>query len=212
MSLDTLLQRADIWRGGEHSLRHPRDARETGVPTGFSTLNQALPDMGWPCGALTEILFDQAGIGELRLLVPALESLTRQGRWVMLVAPPHLPYAPALTAAGIELARLAVVHPSRHQDSFWAAEQALRSGSCGAVLLWPQRPDMRQLRRLQLAAETGRAMGLLFRPRRDANQPSPAALRLELEPTATGLDLHILKCRGGWHTRPVSLDWPQVVA
>lgn len=206
MSLDTLLQRADVWRGGEHSLRHRRDTHEAGIPTGFEALDRQLPGMGWPRGALTEVLFEHAGIGELQLLTPALAEMTRQGQWVVLVAPPYLPYAPALTAAGIDLARLAVVHPSQHKDGFWAAEQALRSGSCGAVLAWPDNPDMRQLRRLQLAAETGNAMGLLFRTLRDVQQPSPAALRLELEPTATGLKLHILKRRGGWSTRPVLLN------
>jgi protein ImuA len=46
------------------------------TPTGFATLDQELPDAGWPKSTLIELLVQQAGIGELRLLRPALQVLT----------------------------------------------------------------------------------------------------------------------------------------
>jgi hypothetical protein len=51
------------------------------------------------------------------------------------------------------------------------------------------------LRRLQVAAETGRALGFAFRPLRAASNPSPAALRIAIE--ASPRQLRVLKCRGG---------------
>jgi cell division inhibitor SulA len=192
-ALDELLQQPGIWRGGEQ-------ARSTGlqhISSGFGELDQALPGGGWPLGALTELLHEQAGIGELRLFMPALARLSRQGRWVAMIAPPYIPYAPALAACGMDLSRLLLVHPRNPKEGLWALEQALRTGTCAAVLAWPREIDERNLRRLQLAAETGRSWGVLFRPRAAAGDASPAALRLEAEPDEEHTLLRLLKCRGG---------------
>jgi protein ImuA len=208
MSLDTLLQRADIWRGGENSRRNTQQS----ISTGDHPLDAQLPGGGWPLGALTELLFEHQGIGEFQLLIPAMAHLSREGRWLVWVAPPHLPYAPALAGAGMDLSRLLLVRPRLSKEALWAMEQALRSGVCGAVLGWPEEADTRTLRRLQLAAEAGGTMGVLFRPLREKKQPSPAALRLQLTPSATGLRIQILKRRGGWTTQPVFLQRSHAVA
>lgn len=213
MNLETLLQRSDIWRGGEHDLRD-RAAGEAAraIPSGHETLDAQLPDGGWPLGALTELLSQRQGIGELRLLLPALARLSRQGRWLVWVTPPHVPYAPALTQAGIELSRLLLVRHGDAIQQLWAMEQALRSGTCGAVLGWPAVSDNRVLRRLQLAAEAGHALGVLFRPWAMGAHASPAALRLRLESASDGLVVQILKRRGGWRTHPVLVRTDHAVA
>jgi hypothetical protein len=64
------------------------------------------------------------------------------------------------------------------------------------VLNWLPRADYQQLRRLQLAAETGAAIGFVFRPLGAASQASPAALRLSVSASANGPRIDILKCRG----------------
>ena len=197
MSLHDVLQRQDIWRGGQRAA-----AADHLLPTGNAALDAAIG--GWPRGTLVELLTDHAGIGEVTLLLPALAALARE-RHIVFVAPPHIPYAPALAAAGVNLSRLLWLRPAGAADMLWAMEQSLRSGVCGAVLGWPARPDQRSLRRLQLAAETGNALAVLYRPRRAADTASPAALRLELEPAAAGLHIRVLKRRGGWHTTPLLL-------
>lgn len=207
MSLETLLQRADIWRGGDHDLRRPAAGdRVWAVASGQRALDERLPHGGWPLGAVTELLLSSQGIGELQLLLPALAQLSRQDRWLVWIAPPYLPYAPALAKAGIDLARLLLIRHENSAQQYWAMEQALRSGACGAVLGWPAKPDNRVLRRLQLAAEAGHAMGVFFRPEAAARQASPAALRLRLEPSTDGLNIHILKRRGGWSSGPVRVQ------
>lgn len=198
-SLDTLLQSTRVWRAGEGR------CGPQGVPTGFAQLDALLPG-GWPRGALTELLSGHRGIGALGLLLPALRRLSTEGGWLAWVAPPHLPYAPALAAAGIELARVLVVEEPREHQGLWALEQTLRSGRCAAVLGWAGRLEPRALRRLQLAAATGGALGLLFRPRQHAGEASPAALRLALSPAPAGrLVVDVLKRRGGWPCGPVEL-------
>jgi hypothetical protein len=184
LALDALRQHPAFWSG--------REERET-LPTGFSPLDGLLPGGGWPVGALIEVLSAREGIGELRLLMPVLARLSRQGRFVVWVSPPHLPYGPALAACGVELPRLLVVWPPAPRDGLWAAEQALGSAACGAVLAWVAEAEDRSLRRLQLAAEKGKGLGILFRPTRVAERPSPAALRLLLEPARDGLAVRVLK-------------------
>ncbi len=61
------------------------------------------------------------------------------------------------------------------------------------------------MRRLQLGAENGHALGVLFRHASAAEERSTAALRLRLEATPKGLAVHILKRRGGHLGRPVML-------
>ncbi len=200
-ALDAVLQHPGIWRGDQLA-----QAEGDVLPTGFAELDEQLPGGGWPRGALTEILSVQEGIGELRLMLPALARASEESRWQVWVAPPHVPYAPALSVAGIRLERLLVAQPESDADAWWTAEQALRSGACSAVLAWLTTPDERRMRRLQLGAETGHAWGVLFRHARAAEERSTAALRLRLESTAQGLAVHILKRRGGHLGRPVLLD------
>jgi len=179
------------------------------MSSGFHMLDEELPGAGWPAACLTEILPAHEGIGELRLLGPALAALStlstlsgtsgntpEGGKQLAWIAPPYLPYAPALVAAGIALAHIIVVNTPNTQETLWAAEQALRSQSCGAVLLWSGTRDYTALRRLQLAAESSRALAFLFRPPATGMSASPAALRLGLESADGGLAVRILKRRG----------------
>jgi len=189
-----------IWRGSELAR-----TGYAGIASGFAALDAELPGGGWPRGALTEILPQHEGIGELRLLGPALAQLSSQGKFIAWIAPPYLPYAPALSAAGIALARVLIVKCARDSDSLWAAEQALRSAACGGVLAWPRDIRYTQLRRLHLAAEDGRCLALLFRPTQAEREPTPAVLRIALAASAGGLALSILKRRGAPLSRPIVL-------
>lgn len=167
------------------------------APSGLAALDAVLPDGGWPRGALTELLADTAGIGELALLLPALAGVNRAGLAQAWIAPPHLPCAAGLAQGGIDLGRLLLVATRDERETLWAAEQALRCAGLGAVLLWPAAPTDRSLRRLQLAAESAGSLGFLFRPAAAAAVPSPAALRLQLAPRNSGLEVRIIKARGG---------------
>lgn len=203
--LDTLLRQPGLWRAGERV----RNTKQPHVPSGFAGLDAVLPGGGWPLGALTEIIHAEAGMGELSLVMPALVRLGRTGRWNALVAPPYLPYAPALAACGVDLSKLLLIHPDNETDALWAVEQALRSGVCAAVVAWPGRSDERCLRRLQLAAEAGGALGVLLR-QHDGGRASPAAVRLRLERSDGETVARLLKCRGGMPGQAVPLDFTSV--
>lgn len=196
--LAALLRHPHLWRGG--GTQGPAT-----VPTGFRRLDERLPGGGWPRATLIELLVPSAGIGEIRLLLPALCALAADRpeapRWIAWLAPPHLPYAPALAAAGIDSSRMLVARPQAGVDVLWAMEQALGSGACAAVLGWTGDASDTALRRLALAAEEGQSSGFLFRPQHHRHEPSPAALRLLLTAQDDCLDIDILKCRGGMPAR-----------
>ncbi|WP_428610266.1 translesion DNA synthesis-associated protein ImuA [Sedimenticola sp.] len=192
MILEELLSNVPVWRGDTLLLGH----RPRTLPTGYPDLDGLLAGDGWPGSALTELLLDHYGIGELGLLCPLLEELGQAEKPVVWISPPYIPYAPALRQARIPLNSMRWLSPDTVGDAAWVAEQCLRSGSCGAVLFWPKALNTKILRRLQLAAEQGECPGFLFRSRAAATQSSPAALRLLLQPQPQGLGVELLKCRG----------------
>ncbi|GGI90453.1 translesion DNA synthesis-associated protein ImuA [Halopseudomonas pertucinogena] len=197
VSLDALLQQRRVWKGGADIAVAPAQ------PTGHAQLDAVLPGGGWPEAALSELLLAHPGSGELQLLWPTLARLTRARERVVLVAPPFIPFAPAWLQAGVDLRWLVLVQASE-KEALWAAEQCLRSGSCAAVLCWPERINDRGLRRLQLAAATGESLGFACRSLREADNPSPAALRLALD--AWPRQVRVLKSRGAMPAaRPLAL-------
>ncbi|MGE3161810.1 MAG: translesion DNA synthesis-associated protein ImuA [Burkholderiales bacterium] len=207
-ALDALLDRHPVWRG--QGLARPAMPP---LPSGHAALDRELPGGGWPAGALTEILCAGHGIGELQLVLPALAALSRGGERIAWLAPPHLPYAPALAAAGLRLEALILVRAPGQRDALWAAEQILRAGACRGLLLWLPRAGYGELRRLALAAEGGRTFCALFRPPQAAQESSPAPLRLALEPEpgGAGLAVRILKRRGAQLSAPLCIPIPRPV-
>lgn len=186
-----------------------------GLASGYAVLDAELPGAGWPLGALTELIGSEPGVGELRLLVPPLRRLSRERRVVILLGPPHIPYAPALASFGIDLDYLILVEAVQAADRIWAVEQAIRSASFGALLAWlPQeRTRAEHLRRLQLAAHGARGAIFLFRGAQAQFESSPAPLRLLLQPRPEQrLAVQILKRRGPLCAAPLLVDLPQPVS
>ena len=194
-----------LWRA--HQVGRQRGAT---VASGFAALDAVLPGAGWPAQALTELLLPHAGVGELRLLGPALAAVQHLQRGVILFDPPALPFAWALQALGLDLQQLFVVRsreaargrangPLPAADVLWALEQSLKSGHVGAVLAWlPARLPADALRRLQLAAQGHDGPAFLLRDEAARHKPSPAPLRLLLRPGAAvdALRVQLLKRRG----------------
>jgi hypothetical protein len=82
------------------------------------------------------------------------------------------------------------------------------------VLSWPAHITDRNVRRLQLAAEAGSSLGILYRPTAAEREHSPAALRLRLRPApgASALAVDIRKCRGGRAGIHLQLSLPRRAA
>lgn len=191
-----------LWRGdslGNHRL--------SSVSTGFARLNRELPGGGWPASVLTELLWTQHGGGEFRLLGPALADLSREGRTVILLAPPHRVFAPALAQAGIDISQVLLVQSEKPADRLWAVEQVLKSAQFGALLCWLPQARPEHLRRLQLAANNGDGLTFVFRPAVAHMESSPAPLRLLCEAAPSGgISVEVIKRRGPAASGPVILQ------
>ena len=198
MELERLLQDNPLlWRGCDAT------SSINTIKTGFAELDAALPGGGWPANALVEIVTAQWGIGELRLLLPIVAQLSNQQYWVIWIAPPYIPYAQALEQSDVELSRTLVITPNDSNEALWSMEKILQAKACGMALAWPDKLTHRVTRRLQLAAEAGNSLGVIFQA---ANtETSPAAVRLQLSPADDALQICILKARGGYRRRTIQL-------
>jgi cell division inhibitor SulA/protein ImuA len=205
-ALTGALQRGEIRRGDAFAVLPALT-----FASGFPALDAELPGGGWPRGALTELLAEHGGSGELGLLLPALATLTGAGQTVVLVAPPYQAHAPAWAAAGIRLDGLRLVFPRRPRDALWAGVEALRCGGVAATLLWLDESfrgglPANSLRRLQVAAGEGGGAAFCFRPAQAAVTASPAPLRLQLQPAGRQLRVTLLKRRGPPARQAILLD------
>ena len=195
---------AQVWLAGALGCASLRTS-----PTGYATLDAALPGGGWPQGALVEVLQPQAGQQEWGLLAPGLNHALNQpatpdapyAQLTALVGAPYLPFGPALGARQVDMRRLISIHgkPGHPPSLLWATREALQCADVAAVLAWL--PDARSahLRRLQIAAHAHHKLLFVFRPLRAQNESSPAPLRLLLEGAVEAggnLRVHVLKRRG----------------
>ena len=200
-----------VWRGNSKAMANTAASttikENRVISTGYQQLDTQLHDGGWPLTTTTELGLLQSGVGELRLLTPALRELqsrqTALGQVanVIWVAPPFLPFAPALIMEHIDIEQLTVVQSRSMQDTLWATEQALLSECCVAVLSWTGRYNLsnRELRRLQLAAEKSNTWNVLLRHSDCLKQASSSGLRLTLKSnTYSQLEINILKQPQGW--------------
>ena len=204
-STEALLTHPGLWRAGR------TEPNAQAISTGYPALDSLLADGGWPKAGLVELLSTQVGIGELRLLGPALAALsTQEQRWITWINPPHIPYAPALTEIGIDIGKVLLVHPKTHEDALWALEQAVKSGSCSAALAWldESRLVAKDVRRLKLAARRGESLTVLFRPSSAAQRQSMAELRIQMRQASAAdrLSIEILKRRGGWPIEQLAIE------
>ncbi|MFN3809061.1 MAG: translesion DNA synthesis-associated protein ImuA [Roseateles asaccharophilus] len=194
----------NVWRGSELS-----SGRTAIVPTGFSGLDAELPDGGWPCGCLIEVLQAQPSLLEWRLVGPALRGLvsTVDGRSIVVVGPPKRPHLPGLRHLGVDENRLVWIKAEAPSERLWVTEQLVRANAAAAVLTWLPQARPEQLRRLQVLAQGCEGPVFVFRPLAARHDPSPAPLRL-LASTLVDwqLQVHILKRRGAAHELPLTLS------
>ena len=159
-----------------------RGVERVAVPSGFATLDQALPYGGIESGSLVEWLAAGPGSGTLPLALRMARQVCRQGRLLVVVDRGQRFYPPALEPWGISLDQLLWVQPRSLEDERWAVDQALRCSGVAAVWCSLGALDSRWLRRFQLAAEAGGTLGLLERPLEVRGQPSWADLQLVCQP------------------------------
>ncbi|WP_370292881.1 translesion DNA synthesis-associated protein ImuA [Thalassolituus sp.] len=203
--LRPLMRKGQVWSAQQH---HPEKTQA--LSTGYPELDRQLPGGGWQPGQICEIYHPQAGSGELSIIAPALARLSEQPRWILWVAPPAIPYAPALEQAGINSQRVLMVHPRTYQEAAWSIEEGLKSGHCSAILGWLSEWDKQHIRRLQIACQEKNAHCWLWPQREADTSGSPAPVRMQVRRNSSStLEVNLLKCRGTWPGTPFTVSLPQ---
>jgi cell division inhibitor SulA len=165
------------------------------LSTGFTSLDAMLPQGGWPVGAITEIFCPEDIAQTAPLVWPALAQLSQDKRWLALISPPHTPSTQQFRTNRVDLNHVLMIHPHATSNGLWAVEQALRAGTCAAVLSWVTNADHHALQDLRGAALAGNSCGLLFRPDWARHQPSTASLRLSITTDSKGIYVELLNNR-----------------
>lgn len=201
-----------LWRAtdAEHSGEHQ-------LSSGYALLDAKLGG-GWPDKGVIELQSSRLGIGEVRLLLPALKAMahheTHSQRLYLWVNPPGRLNGQALSAADIPLSQTLIARDLTQEQAFWVAEQSLRSGCCCAVILWCDELSPSQAKRLQLAAKEGSSLNVVLRPPSAISQSLPVSMRMRLNSDEYGLKVDITKRVGGYPVMPFALDmtqtWPQL--
>jgi protein ImuA len=182
-----------------------RPTAEGLVSSGHAGLDRLLPEGGFRRGSLVEWLASGPGSGAATLALATASQAARQRGALVVVDRRGLFYPPAAVNLGIDPRRLIVVRPENDEDHAWALDQTLRWRGVAAVWCCPQTTDAHTLRRWQLAAETGGALGLLVRSEAARDEPSWAELRLAVTPlpaeqgvgSGRRLRVELVRARGG---------------
>lgn len=184
--------RGRIWRGDISG-----SAPDRVIPSGFNELDKALPGGGWSPHSLTELLLPAEGLGEIRLLSPSLEQITRNGRNILLVSPPRIPYMPAWENLNIDSRRIVMIRVDSPTERLWVLEQGIRSAAFGAIIGWLPGISQQMTRKLQITVRTSASLVFLFRSASAQFEPSAATLRILLGSVRQHrLSVRLLKRRG----------------
>jgi hypothetical protein len=200
--LQQLQNRQLIWQASQTEAPY-----EHCQSTGFAALDQLLGG-GWPAHHVIELQSNGA-CAEVQLIQKALAGSGSELLQIWINPPAHL-CAENLMLQKRPLHQVLQLNAPRSADALWAAELCLKSGSCADVLLWQQSLNLTQLKRLQLAAAQGQSQLYFFRPAQAEQHLLPWALSVQLTPASAGLQIRILKRKGGWQQQEVLLPWAQL--
>src|SRR5918998_3006761 len=174
------------------------------------------PGEGVPlCGAIDRELpggrgLSRAAVHEVLEAEPGAAAgfcalvLARAGGTVLWIAAEPDAWPPGLARFGLSSADFVLVQAPRPVDGLWAMEEGLRCSAVAGALLVLRDLDLTAARRLQLAAESGGAIGLLLRPDTEEAGASAALTRWRVGalPGTGGAAAHGLRAPG-WRPDPL---------
>jgi len=205
-SLHDLKNQRLIWQASQKISRS-----DNIIASGYASLDKKL-NGGWPAWGVVEITPKHLGIGELRLIIPALEYLNRHNKLQAWVNPPARITPQNLGTT--DLSQTIIATPRKSKDHYWAAEQFLNSACCSSLVFWTDQLSPTQAKRLQLAAKNSRTLAFIIRTSWHDEQSLALSLRMKLQACHEGLNIDIFKRQHAWPIEPFILslktNWPQL--
>jgi hypothetical protein len=187
-----------LWQASQHT-------RSIGdkLPTGLSDLDDAL-NGGFPNRGVVRIN-STMGIGEWLLCTPVIQQRQQDQRQLFIIAAPMTVNSAMLIEQGIPLERTFFIQVNTRDEALWACEQCLSSGVAHSVLLWHEQLSIGQAKRLEVAAEQGDSLLMLFQYQQ-YSQPLPISLSMSLNRQQHSLLVSIDKQRGGWPVTSIRVE------
>ncbi|SMB30832.1 SOS cell division inhibitor [Serratia proteamaculans] len=126
-------------------------------------------DAGKENGLISELVYNEHQPAVAQLLLPLLQQLGMQSRWLLWLTPQQKLSKLWLQQSGLPVGKVVQLSQINPLDTVEAMEKALLTGNYSVVLGWL--PDLTEEDRLKLrrAAELGNAYGFIMRPQRDIN-------------------------------------------
>lgn len=136
-------------------------------------------------GAVVELVSAGSGAGALSLACWIGGRLQKHQRGsLVIVDAQHEFYPPGAVALGVQLEQTIIVRARTQREVLWSVEQSLRCPGVAAVVCRLQHTDERVGRRLMLAAEVGKSVGVFLQPQ-TAQPVSFASMRFHVEAVPT---------------------------
>jgi protein ImuA len=214
-SQETLRHLAERIRTLETSLRL---VEPTAIPLGIGGLGDLFAGGRLSTGSLVELLPSAPGAGAWTLALLLARHACGERKALVVADAERCFYPPASHRYGIDLNRSIIIRPRTANEALLALAQSLRCTAIGAALGRLERLTDRDGRRLQLAAESGGAVGVLLRPMTTLGLPSFASVRLRLDPLPSirsssfaiqslrRIRVEVLRCRGGSEGKAIGVE------
>ncbi|MDP6389027.1 MAG: damage-inducible mutagenesis protein [Alphaproteobacteria bacterium] len=181
---------------------------------GLAAIDHALPRGGLGLGAVHEAI-GSAATGFAAVLAGRARGPVL---WCVGEAAADGLYGAGLAAFGCDPARLVVLRCRNAKEMLWAMEEGLRAAAPAMVVAEPASPvGLGASRRLQLAAEAGRTLGLVLRETKGSQTrlaPSAVASRWRVDTAPNGCwRIELLRCRGlsaaghNWPGKHWMVEW-----
>jgi cell division inhibitor SulA len=141
--------------------------------TASQSVKRSLP--GKENGFISELVYDEYQPAVAQLLVPLLQQLSKQSRWLLWLTPQQKLSKRWLQQAYLPINKVVQLNQINQMSTVEAMEKALLTGNYSVVLGWL--PELTEEDRLKLsqAAELGNAYGLIMRPLHNLITPKPCA-------------------------------------
>ena len=178
------------------------------ISSSYKNLDVELPNGRWPESCLIEILSRETTASEMLFLIPTLKKIASQNKYLIMLAPPYLPYIPTFQSFGIPEELILIVKTNKVTEKLWVIEQSIRNNSFGALLAWIKEPcTFEKLRKVQILAKKGSGLNFIFRSLTAKKNPSPSPLRIAIYSQRYPLiKLDIIKRRGPTKLKPIDID------
>ncbi|KAA9001395.1 cell division inhibitor SulA [Affinibrenneria salicis] len=148
-----------------------------------STVEAPQPASATGGGIISEVVYSAGQPMVSQLLLPLLQQLGNQPRWLLWLAPQQKLSRHWLLQSGLPLDKVIQPHHINPVTTVDAMEKALQTGNYSAVLGWlPAELTEEEKIRLRHAARSGNSYGFIMRPQNESFSPDRPFSSLKIHP------------------------------